>query len=170
MTDPKYCYHEITQKAEFLPQYFKDNFDSFTWNKYFQFDAVELPIQLVLDNEPILKKLHKTFEIEGVGFLRVTKHSTYNWHKDKNRGVTINLLVSTPETSHCIFARDSDSIVSNITELKYEPNTFYIFNTQVSHMVINTGEDRYMFSVRFKLNREKLSYFHIKNWAISNAL
>jgi len=33
--------------------------------------------------------------------------------------------------------------------LKYEPETYYVFNTQVPHMVLNTTKPRYLFSVEF---------------------
>lgn len=168
MNSENYCYKELTEKAIFVPKYFWENFDSLSWQKYFAFEAAELPLELVLENEPILQKINNVFKIDKLGILLVKKNTTYNWHKDAVRGVAINLLLSTAHNSHCIFSRDSVTTVSEIVELKYSPDTFYIFNNQCSHMVVNLDFDRYLFSVEFQKPKQSLTFFNVKYWADIN--
>jgi hypothetical protein len=168
MSSENFCYKPLTEKAVFVPKYFWENFSSLSWQKYFAFDAAELPIGLILENEPVLQKLNQTFKIQKLGVLLLKKNTSYNWHKDTVRGVAINLLLSTSHNSHCIFTRDSSKTVSEIVELKYSPDTFYVFNNQCSHMVVNLDFDRYLFSVEFEKPKEYLTFFNVKHWADTN--
>lgn len=168
MNTENYCFKELHEKAKFIPKYFWNNISSFSWNKYFAFDAAELPVNFILENEPILAKINAFSKIDKLGVLLVRKNTVYNWHKDAYRGVAINLLLSTEHDSHCLFTRDWVSTVSDTVELKYKPDTFYIFNNQCPHMVVNTDQDRYLFSVEFEKSKESLTFFNVKSWSEIN--
>ena len=43
-------------------------------------------------------------------------------------------------------------------ELKYKPQKYYLFNTQVAHTVYNFKSPRYLLSVDFEEDRTKLTY------------
>lgn len=75
-------------------------------------------------------------------------NTCYNWHIDTERSVGINMLLS-DVNSKCLFSENPNSVVSEFEELVYEPNTYYIFNTQKPHSVLNFEGDRYLFSVEF---------------------
>jgi hypothetical protein len=44
---------------------------------------------------------------------------------------------------------EDNGLRCNVEELKYEPDSYYIFNTQVPHMVLNIEQPRYLFSLEF---------------------
>jgi phage anti-repressor protein len=68
-------------------------------------------------------------------------------------------MLLTPNTrSFCAFGVDSDQLVFKIEELKYKPNTYYLFNTQVPHTVYNFETTRYLLSVEFAKDRDQLSF------------
>jgi hypothetical protein len=50
------------------------------------------------------------------------------------------------------------NVTDKFIELKYKPQTYYIFNTQVAHTVYNFKEPRYLLSVDFEEDRTKLTY------------
>jgi phage anti-repressor protein len=68
-------------------------------------------------------------------------------------------MLLTPNTrSFCAFSVDADQLVFKIEELKYKPNTYYLFNTQVPHTVYNFETTRYLLSVEFAKDRDELSF------------
>jgi len=42
--------------------------------------------------------------------------------------------------------------------LVYKPNTYYLFNTQTRHTVINFAEPRYLFTIEFIEDVDHLSF------------
>ena len=59
------------------------------------------------------------------------------------------MLLSDDGDSRCLFLNDEPGVVFKTKELFYLPDTYYVFNTQVPHMVLNTAKPRYLFSVEF---------------------
>ena len=76
------------------------------------------------------------------------------------------MLLNNWDESHCMFNpnlnRGANVAHGNVTdkfiELKYRPQTYYIFNTQVAHTVYNFKRPRYLLSVDFEEDRTKLTY------------
>jgi hypothetical protein len=48
-----------------------------------------------------------------------------------------------------MFLSGKPGFVFDVEELKYEPDSYYVFNTQIPHMVLNTTQPRYLFSLEF---------------------
>ena len=111
--------------------------------------------------DPFLRSI---FEVHpfSAGVLMIPASSIYNWHVDDNRGASLNMLIS-GEDSRCFFTDEPFEMVNGIHELRYSPRTYYLFNTQEYHSVINTGSDRYLFSVEFLEDKNSLSYFQLLN-------
>ena len=99
----------------------------------------------MLIGEELLNELHGDWHC---GILRIDANSCYNWHTDTNRKVSINMLLNYNNDSHCVFG-ECNSVQFPITELKYEPDTYYMLDTTKPHMVLNLNEPRYMFSIEF---------------------
>ena len=126
------------------------------WIKYFNF--VALPISReVTDTDPLLRKLGERRKFR-CGILLVEPDYCYNWHVDSERKSALNMLLYDDGNSRCIFAPYGFGIVMPTVELKYQPNTFYAFNTQIVHMVCNTSKPRYLFSVEFTDEDKDLTY------------
>lgn len=112
--------------------------------------------------DPLFQKLAEKFQFV-VSILRMEPWTTYNWHIDDERTCGINMLL-TDGPSHCLFnlRTDQGSSVSQVAELNYEPDTYYLFNTNMFHMVINLDKPRYLMSVQFCDHtnyQELLSFF-----------
>lgn len=78
------------------------------------------------------------------------------------------MLLSGKDTSHCLFTphdNDPESLQIPVTELYYKEDTFYLFNTQERHMVLNLDKPRYLFSIEFK---DHPPYGALVKWANKN--
>lgn len=127
------------------------------WVKYYNFDATRIPNE-VLALDPVLNAVGSKHPLIG-GVVMLPPYSFYNWHKDTRRGVSINMVLN-PDggRSHCIFTPDKDVVVGEFVELQYQPNTYYLFNTQVDHMVLNFEQPRLLLTVEFGEDKDALSY------------
>ena len=118
-----------------------------SWTQYYNFKAVPVPREILRMDSFIVNLASKRSFHAGV--LRMEPNTCYNWHVDTDRKVGLNMLLSDDGNSRCLFLDGEPGVVFNTRELKYEPDTYYAFNTQVPHMVLNTTKPRYLFSVEF---------------------
>ena len=93
-----------------------------------------------------------------LGLLRIPPNSIYDWHKDEYRLSAVNMLIK-HDHSHSLFAKSRDNYYINITELSYQPYTYYLFNNQQYHSVLNFNKPRYLFSLYFD---KELDYTSLK--------
>jgi hypothetical protein len=116
------------------------------WMLYYNFHALQVPRKLVM-MDPFFQELAKRYTFHA-GVLRMPERTCYNWHTDTNRKVSINMLLRDTH-SDCLFLDDEPGMSFRFHKLLYFPETYYAFNTQVPHMVLNHSGDRYLFSVEF---------------------
>jgi hypothetical protein len=116
------------------------------WVKYFNFDAIPLPYAMLMQ-DPTLAALSTKREFRA-GVLRLPPYTAYNWHVDDERRASINMLLRSGR-SHCLFADEPFGLNMRVQELDYAQDTYYVFNTQVPHMVLNLEAPRYMFTLEF---------------------
>jgi len=133
--------------------------DDLKWEEHFGFDAFELSLDDVLNLEPVLKAVDDRHKIQRIGILRTHAKTMYDWHVDEFRLSCINLLISEDHHSHTLFGMQKNYINKIITELEYKPNTFYLFNNQIQHCVINLDRHRYLLSLYFE---EEVPFVELK--------
>lgn len=161
------CFVPLKQKAELLVDYAHWLIDqNVQWTKYFNFDAAVID-DCLIQQEPALKAVHAVAPIKQLGLLRVNRFSMYDWHVDQYRLSCINLLISDKKTSHTLFGEQKDESNKNICELMYEPSTYYLFNNQIQHCVINLGGPRYLVSLYFET---ETPYEALKNLFVENKI
>jgi hypothetical protein len=170
MIEDNLCYQKINKPSVFINDYFQSSIKYHNWQIYRGWNSTEIPLEQTLNNEPVLKTLDERFKIAHLGILLMDPNNFYKWHVDGERGVSINMLLTYDSPSYCLFG---DPNYENITQtefikLEYQPNTFYIFNTQWPHSVINFDKPRYMFTVMFEQTKESLTFKDISNWALDN--
>ena len=146
------------------------------WIDYYSFKAIPVPINYMVDSW--WRKLYDLHPFKA-GILRMEENSYYDWHVDTNRGVGLNLLLNNWDASHCLFdgnpntrnkkqlskdaieehdLLDEFRVTSKFTELKYKPNTYYLFNVQEAHSVYNFSGTRYLLTLEFFKNKDELNY------------
>lgn len=171
MIDTNSCYYELKTKSVKVTDTFHEYFNSLKWFTYHLFLASPMP-KFLIDNEPALKALHEQFEIAHIGVLKLDRNHLYKWHIDGNRGVGINMLLTPDIHSYCLFGeRDKYELMqTEFIKLEYKVNTFYVFNTQCPHCIINFEEPRYLFSVEFAKDKNSLTFNDVKEWVVKNNL
>lgn len=125
------------------------------WSSYYNFDAVQVPFSLAY-TDPTLQAIGAKHSL-AIGILRLKPFMTYDWHTDTRRGVSVNMLLN-DAPSHCLFSINEGGATHEFVELKYEIGSYYLFNNQVPHMVINFDKPRYLMSIEFEEDKYELSY------------
>lgn len=125
------------------------------WVPYYNFDAIPVP-GFILDEDPMFAFLAARYKFHA-GVLRMPPNTCYNWHVDTDRKVGINMLVS-GDNSECLFLDGEPGVAFKFTKLQYAPDTYYVFNTQIPHMVLNHANTRYLFSVEFLEESKGLTF------------
>lgn len=165
--EPDDCYFDIGSSS-IIKSWFDDNFDQLNFDlDVFHFEGCLCPEHIWLQ-EPILASIHNRYPIRRAGFLKISSFRCYDWHTDVSRGLAVNCVMSPTAKSVCLFGSSLNKAQLKFVELDYRENTFYLFNTQIPHMVINWETDRYLFSVEFEQDQESLTYQTVKNWLTSN--
>lgn len=149
-------YYEIGRKSTIKDEAFDFAISPSEWMPYYNFDAKQLPHELIFQDE-FFRWLSQRYSFIA-GVLRLDPYTCYNWHTDTRRGVGVNMLLTPNTRSFCAFGFDPSQLVFKIEELKYKPNTYYLFNTQVPHTVYNFETTRYLLSVEFAKDKDELSF------------
>jgi len=149
-------YYEVNTKSTIKDEVFDIAITPGEWMKYYNFDARPILPEVLLQDK-FLKWLSERYNFMG-GVLKLDPYTCYDWHIDTRRGVGINMLLTPMTRSFCAFKFDIDQLVFKIDELKYKPQTYYIFNTQVPHTVYNFEATRYLFSIEFAKDKDELSF------------
>ena len=117
------------------------------WMDYYNFKAKLVPPEIAAQDRFLLELARVHPFVMGV--LKMEPNTVYNWHCDSRRGCTINLLLTFDDISHCLFSDDPLQPQCATQELHYEPCTYYLFNTQRQHMVVNGYDARYLATLEF---------------------
>lgn len=149
-------YYEIGKKSTIKDEVFDFAISPSEWMPYYNFDAKQLPHELIYKDDFFVWLSQRYNFIAGV--LKLDPYTCYNWHTDTRRGVGVNMLLTPNTRSFCAFSDDADQLVFKIEELKYKPSTYYLFNTQIPHTVYNFETTRYLLSVEFAKDRDQLSF------------
>ena len=81
------------------------------WIPYFNFIATPIPNE-ILFRDDFYKWLHDRHSYKA-GVLKMENRTMYNWHTDSNRGVCVNSMIATPNTSYTFFDRDWETTYKN---------------------------------------------------------
>lgn len=146
------------------------------WNDYHGFRARVLPEDYFEKDE-----FSKWVYIKYPGVKMVMSHyapyTQYDWHTGYVRACVINRTLNYtinggPGDSHMVYCRPTSNIkkLTNgnankgvdlykpIVELKYKPDTYYLFNAQVPHAIWNFEKDRYLISFELPEKLDTLRY------------
>jgi len=165
MINSDFCYSKFDTQASAIIKYFENNKDSLVYNDYYGFKVADVPKETWLQ-EPVLKNVNDIFKIDGCGIIKLEPYRCYKWHQDAQRGVSINLLLTPEIHSYTLFGNSSQDSEDqfDIVSLSYEPNSFYLFNNQAMHTIVNFDQPRYLFTTEFVATKDVLSYRDLFTW------
>jgi hypothetical protein len=148
-------FYEIPVQSTIADKLFDFATTTSTWKPYYNFYATQVPFDLAY-SDPTLRSLGAKYPL-AVGIIRLDPYTTYDWHTDTRRGVSINMLLNNAK-SNCLFSVGETEATHSFIELKYRIGSYYVFNNQVPHMVTNFSESRYLMSVEFEADKDKLTF------------
>ena len=149
----------ISTKSILKPELLAIAKDNNPWIPYYNFMAKPVPHE-VLNQDPFFDWLKDRYEYIG-GIIRMNKFEQYDWHVDTRRGVGINMLLSHGK-SFVYFTETPNELVKSVYPHKYQDDTYYLFNTQVPHCVINLDQPRYLFTIEFALDKTHLTFDQLR--------
>jgi len=160
-------YHQVRQASVIVNElnaFVQDNRDLAHWAplefKQPHWDAcLEVPGD-TLDQDPFLAYLRSKVPFSG-GILRMAPWTTYAWHQDYQRGCSLNLLLTNPELSRCLFRHSPSEQIHGmypIVPVAYTQSHYMCLNTQIEHSVFNWGEERFILTLHFERALEEFSY------------
>jgi hypothetical protein len=148
-------FYELPQKSSIAKELLHYAMNEGEWHEYYNFHAMQVPDELAF-KDVTLRSLNHNHKLR-VGILRLDPYVCYDWHVDTSRGVCVNMLLNDVE-SKCLFSIEQGEITRTFKELKYKPETYYLFNNQVEHTVINFTQNRYLMSVEFEEGKDVLTF------------
>ena len=164
------CYAEFIEKSTIINDYYHNlvKTDS-RWESLLGWDLKSISREIFL-KEQLLAVINKQFPIKTALILKTDPYQNYQWHVDQFRGVCINMLLTPNVHSYCMFGIQKNKDNVYFSELNYEKNSFYLFNNQMPHSVINFDQTRYLFSIEFIDDKSKLSYATVYKWCLDAGL
>lgn len=163
------CFKKLKIQSIIISKNYRKLIDEAIWSFDLGWTNFTIP-EHIWKLEPLLNTINREFPIERCVVLQIDPNHFYNWHTDFFRGASINMKLIDNKQSHTLFGYPIDDFTDKFIELEYEPNTFYLFNTQQRHCVLNFDNLRYMFSVEFKQNKDELTYQNILQWCTNKGL
>lgn len=124
--------------------------------------GISLPDSLFL-GDPFLSWLYTQRPFSS-GILRMAPWTNYTWHRDVERGCSLNLLLSDPLKSRCLFRHSPNEQrhhMYHILNLPYDTTNYFCLNTQIEHSVFNWEEDRFVFTLHFEQGIAEFNYMDL---------
>ena len=159
------CVTPLETSSGAIYDYFQKNRETMPYYNYYHFYLSPLPQELI-EEEPVLKKIHDQYPIEGMGISKFYPFTNHRWHMDTDRGLSVNMLLE-HERSHVLFKykdpeRNPGLIgCERIHEVNYKPQRFYLFNTQIEHTISNFEGERYTFIMKFVQDKSEINYYDV---------
>jgi hypothetical protein len=144
----------LTDKLKYVIQ----NVPEDSWVRYYNFDVLFLTKEFI-EQDKFFKDLSKDFSYTAC-IVKMDANSCYNWHTDTKRQCSVNMLID-GYRSHCVFSPDPEDVNISVLELNYQPNTYYAFDTQTPHMILNLDNPRYLLSLEFTDDDQNLSFIEL---------
>ena len=160
-------YYKIPNRSVITKELLEFAATAQNWQDYYNFKAIQVPVEMLSKDLFLVDLFRKHPFVAGI--VQLSPYVCYDWHIDSRRGVGVNMLLTPEVKSHCLFT-STEGVQFPFEELVYEPDTYYLFNTQVRHTVINFYEPRYLFTLEFTADKDLLSFENlleqIKNPAV----
>jgi hypothetical protein len=110
-------------------------------------DILELSIDDFKADPQIVQIINDLGDADRLSVFRFHPNVCYQWHVDKIRRGSINMLL-TGFDSFCVFGSlSADRKFSNLAKLAHDPNTYYLMDVKKFHTVFNFSETRHIVSI-----------------------
>jgi len=136
------------------------------WKDFLEQSVLALNLNDFQDDPEIYSAIQDLGAETRLSVLRFWPNVAYNWHIDKIRYGSINMLLDGFD-SFCAFGHLAPySKFNNLHRLTHKPNTYYLMNVKKMHCVFNFSQHmRYLISIGIPDTKyeDAVSYFKNKN-------
>lgn len=134
-------FKKIPYKESFITDWF-ENYNPSSYENWSGFEGHKLDKDFFINNSSVVAMLNNISLIKNIALLKMQPYQVYPYHVDNYKKCKVNMLLSHDHESFTRFKK-IDKIVP------YEKNYFYILDTTQEHMVENTNNDRFLFTIMF---------------------
>jgi len=118
--------------------------------------------QHFIDKDNFLRSLQEHFRETHLHLYKFPSMTFYTWHKDKNVGCSLNMVLDDYNSKTIFMPDPGKKLLNDIVELKYQKYKWYLFNSQITHSVINLDtRDRILLTLTFPL---KTKFCQVKSF------
>lgn len=167
MTNNDNYYFEISESYQNIDSV-KKFIPTATW-EWVPYMSVASNFHESIQVDPFIKDIVEQFNGK-FKLYKIPAKQVYHWHRDFKVGCSLNMVLE-EYNSHSLFtlserdkmsAEGSTTYVEPIIELIYKPETWYIFNSQERHTVINLdSRDRVLFTL---IMPKQTNYHDVLSW------
>jgi hypothetical protein len=158
-------FYKINQKSTIRKELLQYALSIKEWPRPKSFLGVLCPKE-IYSKDPLLDKLTSIIRPGDASFyiFKIPAKTYYSIHTDGVRKAALNMLLNDHSNSVSFFKTSKFEFWQcSITELEYEQDSLYLFNTQNEHGVFNQGEDRFVISVQLDSSYQDALSFIKKN-------
>lgn len=161
-----HLFYKINQKSTIRKELLEYALSIKEWPRPRTFLAVPVPAEIYLKDD-LFEKLKSIIrpDANGIFLMKLPAQTYYGIHVDSVRQSALNMLLNDSSDSVSFFRNTKfEHTQCSITELAYEKDHWYLFNTQQPHGVMNQGSDRYVLSIQCKLSyQDSLTFIKDNN-------
>lgn len=133
---------------------------------YFSKDFKTNHSQRLVEQDFFLKALHKKYKGTELHLYKFPSMTFYTWHKDKKIGCSLNMVLDDYDSNTIFMPEPKKDLINSITNLNYEKENWYLFNSQILHSVVNLDvKDRILLTFTFPLT---VSFENVKSYITEN--
>lgn len=139
-------YFKLYTKSELRLSFLELAKNNKSWENQHSFDVLNLTNEFN-NFDLTLNYFIQNFDAKPF-LLKLSPNTFYRFHVDSVRKCAINMLLDGND-SHCYFGKMTkyEEVIDNVSELVYEKDYYYLFNTKEKHAILNLNNYRYMLSV-----------------------
>ena len=146
----EHLYYKINQKSTIRKELLDYALSIKEWSRPRTFFSTMCPKE-IYSKDPLFEKLRSIIRPDEFACLifKIPAQTYYGLHIDTVRHSAFNMLLNDYSNSVSFFANTEFAFTQcSISELLYEQDSLYLFNTQHKHGVLNQGDDRYVLSIQ----------------------
>jgi len=164
----KYFYSKINQKTTLRKELLDYALSIKEWSRPKSFLVTPCPKE-IYSKDNLFEKLSNIIFSDSYYIFKMPAQTYYSLHIDTTRYSAFNLLLNDFSNSVSFFMnKPFKHSQCGITELVYEQDYLYLFNTKNAHAVLNQGDDRFVLSIQGNRSYEEALKFIKENKLTDN--
>lgn len=146
----EHLYYKINQKTTIRKELLEYALSIKEWTRPKTFLSTSCPKE-IYSKDNLFEKLSSIIRPDNFAYyiFKLPAKTYYGLHVDSIRNSAFNMLLNDYSNSVSFFTNTEFQYTQcSVSELVYEQDHLYLFNTQSKHGVLNPGDDRFVLSIQ----------------------